>query len=173
MIKPKIIDYDLDFGVLTKRYTTDKIVIHHTGNSDYQGNYVDDDLSAKDIHNLHQSMGWSGIGYHFVVRKDGTIEQGRPLWSQGAHAQGENYHTVGIHVCGNFEIAEPTQAQIESLSYLVGWVAEKYDIECTSEGVIGHCDLIPTACPGRNLYDKLQDVRGKAIWYQQNYQEGD
>ena len=168
-----MIDYELDFGVLSRRYSTDKIVIHHTGNSDRQGNYVDDDLSAEEIHELHQNMGWVGIGYHFVVRKDGTIEQGRPIWSQGAHAQGENYHTVGIHVCGNFEIAYPTQAQIESLSYLVGWVAEKYDIECTNEGIVGHRDLMPTACPGQNLYDLLQTIRGKAIWYQQNYQGGD
>ena len=134
MIRPKIIDYELDFGVLSRRYSTDKIVIHHTGNSDRQGNYVDDDLSAEEIHELHQNMGWVGIGYHFVVRKDGTIEQGRPIWSQGAHAQGENYHTVGIHVCGNFEIAYPTTEQIEALSYLVGWVAEKYDIKANING---------------------------------------
>ena len=129
--------------------------------------------SADDIDRWHRARGWKGIGYHFVIRKDGTIEQGRPIWSQGAHAQGENYHTVGIHVCGNFEIAFPTNAQIESLSYLVGWVAEKYDIECTNEGVVGHRDLMSTACPGQNLYDMLQDIRGKAIWYQQNYQGGD
>ena len=173
MIEPKVIDYGLDFTSLTHRYTTDKIVIHHTGSADWQGNYIDDDLSAEEIHEMHQNMGWAGIGYHFVIRKDGSIELGRPLWTQGAHAQGENWHTVGIHCCGNFEIAYPTPEQIESLSYLVGWVAEKYDLECTKEYVIGHCDLMPTACPGRNLYGILQTIRGKAIWYQQNYQGGD
>lgn len=173
MIPPKIVDYNLDFTVLTNRYTTDQIVIHHTGNSDSQGNYIDDDLSAAEIHDIHLGLGWVGIGYHFVVRKDGTIERGRPLWSQGAHAQGENWHTVGIHVCGNFEIAYPTPAQIESLSYLVGWIAEKYDIPCDKNQIVGHCDLMPTACPGQHLYDILQTVRGKSIWYQQHYQGGD
>ena len=173
MIAPKMIDYDLDFASLTSRYTTDKIVIHHTGTTDSQGNYIDDDLSALEIHEMHKKMGWSGIGYHFVIRKNGSIEIGRPLWTQAAHAQGENWHTVGIHVCGNFEVAYPTEEQIESLSYLVGWVAEKYDLECTSEHIVGHKDLMATACPGQNLYDILHTIRGKAIWYAQNYQGGD
>lgn len=173
MIAPRVVDYELDFTSLTNRYTTDKIVIHHTGTSDYQGNYVDDDLSAEEIHEMHQRLGWAGIGYHFVVRKNGDIEVGRPLWSQGAHAQGENWHTVGIHVCGNFEVAMPTHEQIERLSYLVGWIAEKYDLPCTKGHIVGHCDLMPTACPGRNLYDILQTIRGKSIWYQQHYQGGD
>ena len=102
MIEPKVIDYGLDFTSLTHRYTTDKIVIHHTGSSDWQGNYIDDDMSAEEIHEMHQGMGWVGIGYHFVIRKNGAIELGRPIWAQGAHAQGENWHTVGIHCCGNF-----------------------------------------------------------------------
>ena len=167
MIKPKIVDYDLDFKYLSPRHITDLIVIHHTGNP------YDDDLSAEEIHASHQAQGWSGIGYHFVIRKDGTIEAGRPMDTQGAHAQGENWHTVGIHVSGNFEEAEPTQAQIESLSYLVGWLAEYYGIECIADNIVGHRDLMPTACPGQNLYDMLQTVRGKAIWYEQNYQGGD
>lgn len=167
MIAPNVKEYDLDFTTLYARDDTDMIVIHHTGNP------CDDDLSAEQIHTSHLMQGWSGIGYHYVIRKDGTIEQGRPLWSQGAHAQGENYHSIGIHVCGNFEIAMPTPEQIEACAYLVGWVAEKYDIPCDSAHIVGHRDLMPTACPGQNLYDMLQDIRGKAIWYQQNYQGGD
>lgn len=47
--------------------------------------------------------GWAGIGYHFVIRKDGTIERGRPLSVVGAHAQGDNLHTIGICMARNFE----------------------------------------------------------------------
>ena len=53
-------------------------------------------------------MGWAGIGYHYVIRKNGQVEIGRPDWAIGSHAYGENSHTIGVHVCGNFEIAEPT-----------------------------------------------------------------
>ena len=62
-----------------------------------------------------QGAGGTCIGYHYVIRKDGTVEQGRPHWTVGAHAYMQNSHTIGIHVCGNFEIGEPTSEQIESL----------------------------------------------------------
>lgn len=163
MKAPTIKDYGLEFGHLVPRVATDKIVVHHTGD------LVDDDLSAERIHAIHLRNGWSGIGYHYVIRKDGTIEQGRPEWAFGAHAEGDNSHTIGIHLCGNFEYVAPTDAQIESAAYLIGWLCEKYELVPDKEHVVGHRDLMPTACPGSFLYERLQDIRGKAIWYQQHY----
>ena len=60
---------DIDHGSLTTRSITDQIVIHHTGNP------TDDDLSAAEIDASHKGQGWSCIGYHYVIRKDGTVEQ--------------------------------------------------------------------------------------------------
>ena len=167
MIAPNVKEYDLDFTTLYARDDTDMIVIHHTGNP------YDDDLSAEQIHTSHLMQGWSGIGYHYVIRKDGTIEEGRPEWAVGAHAQGYNWNSVGIHLCGNFEYAEPTQAQIESASYLIGYLCDKYCLIPTAETVKGHRDLMPTACPGQHLYEQMQTLRGKAIWYMQHYGGGD
>ena len=167
MIAPNVKEYDLDFTTLYARDDTDMIVIHHTGNP------CDDDLSAAQIHTFHLMQGWSGIGYHYVIRKDGTIEEGRPEWAVGAHAQGYNWNSVGIHLCGNFELAEPTQAQIESASYLIGYLCDKYCLIPTAETVKGHRDLMPTACPGQHLYEQMQTLRGKAIWYMQHYGGGD
>lgn len=163
MKSPDLIDYGLEFINLTARYRTTKIVIHHTGNAQ------DDDLSTEQIHASHLMQGWAGIGYHYVIRKDGTVELGRPEWAVGAHAQGFNWTTLGIHLCGNFELATPTPAQIESLAYLVGWLCDKYGLTPDADRVVGHRDLMATACPGQQLYDMLQTVRGKAIWYQQHY----
>ena len=167
MIAPNVKEYDLDFTTLYARDDTDMIVIHHTGNP------YDDDLSAEQIHTSHLMQGWSGIGYHYVIRKDGTIEEGRPEWAVGAHAQGFNWNSVGIHLCGNFEYAEPTQAQIESASYLIGYLCDKYCLIPTAETVKGHRDLMATACPGQHLYEQMQTLRGKAIWYMQHYGGGD
>jgi N-acetyl-anhydromuramyl-L-alanine amidase AmpD len=155
-------NYNLNFLQLMEREKTDMIVIHHTGNPN------DDDLSAEDIHQSHLANGWAGIGYHFVIRKDGTIEVGRPISSVGSHAYGENYHTIGIHVCGNFENAEPTSIQIEALAQLIAKLATDYNIIPTFDSVVGHRDLMATACPGENLYNILDIIRGKAIWYQNN-----
>ena len=167
MIAPNVKEYDLEFTRLYARSDTDLIIIHHTGNP------ADDDCSAEQIHWSHLAQGWSGCGYHYIIRKDGTIEEGRPEWATGAHAEGCNWNSVGIHVCGNFEIAEPTKAQIESTAYLVGYLCDKYGLIPTADTVKGHRDLMPTACPGQNLYDILQTIRGKAIWYMEHYQGGD
>ncbi len=74
----------------------DGIVIHHVA-------IPSGDISSQAIHKAHLKNGWAGIGYHFVIRKDGTIERGRPLSVVGAHAQGDNLHTIGICMAGNFE----------------------------------------------------------------------
>ena len=84
MIKANILETNLKFGSLSRRKDTNKIVIHHTGS------VKDVDFSAARIHDLHKGNGWVGIGYHFVIRKDGTIERGRPIWAIGSHAQGHN-----------------------------------------------------------------------------------
>ena len=74
----------------------------------------------------------------------------------------------GIHVCGNFELAEPSQGQIEALAMLIGTVADVYGLEITDKVVVPHGILMPTACPGSNLASMLRIIRGKAIWYQHN-----
>lgn len=159
-VKPK--DYNLQFTDLTPRISTTRIVIHHTGNP------TDDDLSAEQIHASHQAQGWAGIGYHFVIRKDGTVELGRPVDCVGAHAYGYNSNSVGIHVCGNFDMAEPTEAQINALPMLIADICDAYGLIASDSIVMGHRDLMATACPGNNLYKQLDTIRGNAEWYRNN-----
>lgn len=153
---------NLTFGSLSKRSRTDQIVIHHTGDGANQ-NYT-----AKEIHKMHLNLGWSGIGYHFVIQKDGTIDRGRPEETTGAHAEGENNHTIGINVAGDFETGAPANEQLEAVSMLCAALCTKYNIAPDARGIVGHRDLMATACPGKNLYKLLPDIRGKAIWYQQH-----
>ena len=149
----------IDHNRLTARRVTDQIVIHHTGNA------VDDDLSAAEIDASHKGQGWTCIGYHYVIRKDGTVELGRPHWTVGAHAYGENPHTIGIHVCGNFEAAKPTDEQIESLAMLLANLCTDYGLPIDRDHIIGHRELMPTACPGENLFAEMDTVVGKANFY--------
>ena len=147
----KIRDPKLEFTSLSERPYTDMIVIHHTGERDI-------DASAEQIHDWHLNQGWAGIGYHFVIRKDGTIEIGRPEWAVGSHAYGENSHTLGIHLSGDFETAYPSQAQLTACAELVRDLCKDYGISCDREHIVGHCDLMSTDCPGKNLYAKLQTI---------------
>lgn len=143
---------------LTEREVTDMIVIHHTGGADI-------DASAEQIDGWHKNNGWSGIGYHFVIRKDGTIERGRPEWAVGAHAYGENWHTLGIHLSGDFDSAKPTEAQIESCAMLLANLCTDYELPIDDDHIVGHRDLMSTDCPGENLYQELPTIIGKANWY--------
>ena len=80
------------------------------------------------------SNGWASIGYHFVIRKDGTIERVRPVWSVSLHAQGHNSNSIGIHLCGDFNAAKPTNKQIESAGgMLISNLCVGYNIH-----IIGH-----------------------------------
>lgn len=137
---------------LLVRPKTDMLVIHHVG-------IPDGDTSAAAIHKAHLANGWAGIGYHYVIRKDGSIERGRPLATVGAHAEGQNYHTVGINVTGNFEKETPTQSQIASLEKLLVFLCQIYDIHPSAATIVGHRNVNSTDCPGKNLYKLLPEIR--------------
>ncbi len=137
---------------LLVRPKTDMLVIHHVG-------IPDGDTSAAAIHKAHLANGWAGIGYHYVIRKDGSIERGRPLATVGAHAEGQNYHTVGINVTGNFEKETPTQSQIASLEKLLVFLCQTYDIHPSAATIVGHRNVNSTDCPGKNLYRLLPEIR--------------
>ena len=143
----------LKFGSLENRLVTDCIVVHHIGMA------ADDDVAAETVHTWHLNQGWAGIGYHFIIRKNGTIEEGRPLGTVGAHVYGENRHTVGINLAGNFEIGTPTEAQKASAARLIASLCTVYQLDPVWQSTVkGHRDLNATACPGRYLYTQLPEI---------------
>ena len=70
------------------------------------------DIGAKAIDMWHRERGWSEIGYHYVIRRDGTIENGRSLEKKGAHCKGHNTGSIGTCLVG---IEEFSIMQYESL----------------------------------------------------------
>ena len=80
----------------SKRTITD-IVIHCTATRAWQ------DYSADDIRRMHKARGWADIGYHYVVRLDGTIEPGRDVDKIGAHVSGHNANSIGVVYVGGLD----------------------------------------------------------------------
>lgn len=80
----------------SKRTITD-IVIHCTATRAWQ------DFSADDIRRMHKAQGWADIGYHYVVRLDGTIEAGRDVDKIGAHVSGHNANSIGVVYVGGLD----------------------------------------------------------------------
>lgn len=137
-----IIETKLKFLPLDKRTKTDLIILHHAV---FNG-------TVEQIHNMHLNKGWSGIGYHFYVRKDGKIYRGRPEDMIGAHAYGFNTTSIGICFEGNFEKDIMSDKQTEAGQDLVDFLKNKYKVG----KVIGHKDVNKTACPGKNFpFDKI------------------
>lgn len=146
-------------GRLQPRDRTDWIVLHHTGGA------AGEDPDAARIDAAHRGLGWAGIGYHYLIRKDGTIERGRPAALAGAHAEGANARSVGIALCGNFCAEEPTGAQAESCAMLLAAVSAAEGVPLGAGRVLGHRDLAATACPGDALYARMAEIIGKGTWY--------
>lgn len=141
-----IIDAGLSFGSLSRRSSTNRIIAHHTEASI---------ASPEDIQRWHLGNGWSGAGYHFEVRKDGSVYSLRPEWAVGSHAQGSNYDSIGICFEGNFMFENMPQAQLEAGRELVAYLKAKYGIEKVQR----HKDVCDTNCPGDNFpFEELVGV---------------
>jgi len=132
-----IVPAGLDFGLLTPRADTRRIIIHHSASPD---------VPAAVIHGWHLAKGWSGIGYHFVIRMNGSVEAGRPLEMIGAHAGAEvNRDSIGICLTGNFMEAKPADAQLSALVQLIDYLEYIYGKVLQ---VLRHQDVASTDCPG-------------------------
>lgn len=111
----------------------------------------DMDVGAAEIRSWHLRRGWSDIGYHYVIRRDGALEPGRPVDRAGAHVKGHNARSIGVCLVGGNDADDRaraefnfTRAQLATLERtLVGLLALYPDAR-----VVGHRDLDPRkACP--------------------------
>ena len=105
-----------------------------------------------------------GIGYHYVVRRDGQIEPGRPEWMVGAHCLHHNSYSIGICYEGGLDIrGQPadtrTLAQKLAMLQLLEVLHRKYPKAL----IVGHHDLNPhKACPCiDNVAEEYADLQPK------------
>ena len=104
--------------------------------------------SAKQIDRWHKQRGWKGIGYHYVIRRDGTIELGRAESEVGAHCTGHNKYSVGICYEGgldaNGKAADTrTKEQKDAMLALIKELRTRYPKAI----VTGHNTFANKACP--------------------------
>ena len=125
---------------LIPRRGTDLIVVHHAA--------MPITTSRDDIQDLHLSNGWAGVGYHKLVFADGSVEEGRPEPTVGAHAFGANRRSLGIVLVGDFNRERPNSVQLASAARLTVELLKKYRLPV--EKVLPHRAVnTDTDCPGR------------------------
>lgn len=130
---------------LSEVYNT--VCIHHTAHAH------DSVETMQDVQNLHMNRnGWADIGYHYGIDTDGNIYEGRDIGVRGSSVGGYNTGLIGIVLMGNFEIDQPTEAQITSTQVLVNWLTALYRLS----HLAGHNEFNGnTVCPGENLASQL------------------
>lgn len=113
------------------------------------------DIGAQEIDRWHTARGWRGIGYNYVIRRDGALESGRAEGEELAHAQGYNRNSIAICLVGgvnehNAPAANFTEAQTKTLEVVTTFMKFRYP----DARICGHRDL-----PGVNKDCPSFDVR--------------
>ncbi len=117
--------------------------------------------SAKDIDKWHRERGFKfGIGYHYVIRRNGKIEPGRPEWMVGAHCVNHNSHSIGICYEGGLDIrGQPADTRRPEQKATMRRLLEDLHRRYPHALVVGHHDLNPCKdCPCFDAAKEYQDL---------------
>lgn len=139
------------------RKSTDYLVVHCSATTEKMN------IGAKEIDRWHREKGYKCIGYHYVIRRDGTLEIGRPEHEIGAHVQGFNDRSIGICLVGGVDADNPKAAennftldQMNALAALLENLKKRYP----DARIVGHRDLpgVKKACPSFDVSEWLQET---------------
>ena len=109
-------------------------------------------VGLREIRQWHKEQGWLDVGYHFIIRRDGTIEEGRPVDVVGSHVKDWNSKSVGVCLVGGIDDkgkfeANFTPVQMQSLRGLLQTLMVQYP----EAKLMAHHQVAPKACPSFNL----------------------
>lgn len=121
------------------------IVLHHSAGRG----------SIENVDKMHRERGYTCIGYHYYITRDGELHGGRPIEYIGAHAKGHNKNTIGICLEGDFRKDEPTDEQIQLLGLIVKHLMINVP---TIKTIYNHRDLCKTLCPVIDLKSKVLEL---------------
>lgn len=152
-------------------HTPNRLSIHHT---DSYHNASNPSQAIRNIQSSHQNRRtrngtlWTDIGYHFLIDHNGTIYRGRGENHIGAHVPAANTGNLGIALIGRYDTSMvPPEAQLKAAAQLIRYLSDKHNIAINRDRIKGHGEQSATACPGRQLRDRLdsllQMAQGDAI----------
>ena len=124
-----------------------KIIIHCSATPEGK------DFTVADIRRWHLQRGFNDIGYHFVIYRDGSVVNGRPIDKIGAHCLHQNNHSVGICYIGGLAADGKTPKdtrtpeQRSALASLVADLRKRFPLAT----VHGHNEFAAKACPCFNV----------------------
>ncbi len=147
----------------------EKIILHHTATDN---NPPDAEAALRSVYYYHAiTRGWGDIGYNYLIDAAGNVYEGRfggPNVIAG-HSLRYNPGSTGISFIGNFDLANPPKAMIDSFVRLVRARAGHVDVTKAADFVdlkglanlCGHGDVLVTSCPGDLCRPLLPAIRGQ------------
>lgn len=124
------------------RESIDAIFVHCSATKPTQN------IGVREIRQWHKEQGWLDVGYHYIIKRDGTVEAGRDESAVGSHAKGYNHNSIGVCLVGGIDgsgkfEANFTPAQMSALRSLLVTLLAKYE----GSKLMAHHEVAPKACP--------------------------
>jgi hypothetical protein len=139
-----------------RRHRIRRLTVHHSGvvltdNTEAPARFRSHQAS-------HQARGWPDIAYHLLIDRNGNVYEGRPFRAEPDTAT--NYDPRGhftVMCEGNFQEQRPSKLQLAALAGVLAWAVGEYDVGVGT--IHGQLEYADTACPGRALQRRLDEVR--------------
>lgn len=134
--------------------TISKLIVHHAFTPTSM------DVGVEEVRKWHvDGNGWNDVGYHYIIRLDGTLEPGRPVEKKGAHCKGHNSQSIGICYMGG-KLADGTAGDTrtdEQKKALKNLLKALQNIYPTAT-IHGHNEFSTKACPGFDVKKEYQNI---------------
>lgn len=130
-----------------------EIIIHCTATVEGK------DYHVSDVDKWHKARGWKGIGYHYLITLDGTIEKGRKEEEIGAHCTGHNAHSIGVcYVGGVDKYMKPKDTRTEAQKEALWEVLRQLLIKYPQAKIYGHYEFANKACPSFDVQKEYKNI---------------
>lgn len=143
-----------DYSLVKSTRTIKEIIVHCSATKEGQ------DFTVADIKKWHLARGFSDIGYHYIIYRDGSIHTGRNVNISGAHCEGHNSHSIGVCYIGGLDKnLKPkdtrTDAQKDALLKLLKQLKQLYP----KATIHGHYEYANKACPCFNVKEEYINLK--------------
>lgn len=130
-------------GLVKSNRTINEIIVHCSATPEGK------DFTVEDITRWHKQRGFTTIGYHYVVYRDGSIHDGRGVNVSGAHCTGHNSHSIGICYIGGVAAEGKTAKDTRTESQKTSLLKLLKDLKrlYSSASIRGHRDFANKECP--------------------------
>jgi len=116
------------------------------------------DFTVQDIDRWHRQRGWRGIGYHYVIYRDGSVHVGRSLQIVGAHCKGHNAMSIGIcYIGGLSKDGKPKDTRTPEQKKALKALVLKLQKDYPNATIHGHNEFAAKACPCFDVRKEFAD----------------